>query len=125
MKIFILEDEIRGHRQPILTILDKHDLTVATDIEMGKRLYAENGPFDLVILDHDMHGYYQHYTEPDTGYAFCLWMTDQQQKIPRVLLHSQNNTARVQMAELLKSCGIKVEEHYYGPNYLNYLRETL
>jgi hypothetical protein len=74
MRIFILEDEIQGYRSGILSALSGHDLTVATSIPSAVSLYAAKYPFDLLLLDHDMHGFYEPAGSKGTGSEFVSWL---------------------------------------------------
>ena len=74
MRIFILEDEIQGYRRSILSALSGHALTVADSIPAAIGLYTAKHPFDLLLLDHDMHGFYEPAGAPDTGSEFVRFL---------------------------------------------------
>lgn len=128
MKIFILEDEINRHpRQEIVRALAGHTLTIATDIHKGVELYKP-GTYDLLLLDHDMHGYMQEPTDPDTGYQFVKWLVNQELGIvypkPLIVLHSQNPKGARAMLSHLLAHRFRAIEFPFGQGYVNYLKET-
>lgn len=130
MKCFILEDEI--YKQPrieILRILSGHELTITTSCEMAKNCYRYNGNYGLILLDHDMHGYPEPSESANTGYQFVKWLTTEGNWLtnnnPRFILHSQNSIGRRNMKDLLVKHKFQVDEFYFGPEYLRFLREAL
>lgn len=129
MKIFILEDEIGKYpRNEIIKVLEGHQVTVATNIYDAAKIYKA-GTYHLLLLDHDMHGYYQSPEEEDTGHQFVKWLVNQElgivQPKPPVILHSQNQEARRAMASLLFSHKFRVMEKPFGQDYINYLRGNI
>jgi CheY-like chemotaxis protein len=125
MRIFILEDEI-GHypRNQILSALAKHELTVATSCPDAKKKY--DGPYDLLLLDHDMEGNYEYRPDyPNTGHQFVKWLVEQDPvPKPEVVLHSQNPVGRTNMRQLLEEHGFSVTEFPFGPEYVKGLKRV-
>src|ERR1044071_7427164 len=58
LRIFVLEDEI-GHypRNQIREVLKDFNVTYATNVIEAQLAYK--GPYDLLLLDHDMEGFYE------------------------------------------------------------------
>jgi len=132
MDIFILEDEINRYpREQLKQILEKkHNLTIAMSYDEGVERYK--GPYDLLLLDHDMEGNYEYRPEfPNTGYQFVKWLVngfkncDGLCKRPQVILHSHNQTGRERMRHLLEDHGFSVDECRFGPAYVKQLKEQL
>jgi len=136
MKIFILEDEIDIYpRVQIREVLKNHTLTIAKSCVEGQRKYV--GPYDLLLLDHDMEGNYEYRPDyPNTGYQFVKWLCSQEATAyalnehnltpkPQVMLHSHNPVGRKNMRDLLEAYGFSVDEHRFGPDYVKLLKEQL
>jgi CheY-like chemotaxis protein len=123
MRIFILEDEIYQHpRKQILSALAQHELVVATSCEDAKEKFS--GQFDLLLLDHDMRGFFDSSDFPNTGYKFCEWLVKQPfLDIPQVILHSQNPRGRGNMAKLLTQHGFVPCEFPFSQSYVEYLKK--
>lgn len=125
MRIFCLEDEIEFYpRNQIQSALLAHDVTYATSKE--EAIAKFKGPYDLMLLDHDMEGNYEYRPNyPNTGFAFLKWLTDQPFKIGcQVILHSHNPVGRTNMRNLLASVGVtNVDECPFGPKYVELLKE--
>ena len=124
MTIFILEDEIhQAPRNIMLEILKDHELHVATSVPKAMKAFV--GDYDLLLLDHDMHGYYDSSDKPNCGYQFVKWLTAQPLKrIPRVIIHSQNREGSLKMAAHLQECGWPhVEREYFSPTLVRRLKE--
>ena len=92
MQIFILEDEIDQYpREQLKQVLKKHELTIAKSCDEAIEKFC--GPYDLLLLDHDMEGNYEYRPEyPNTGYQFVRWLMEwwADEKKPQVILHSHN-----------------------------------
>ena len=133
MKIFILEDEIdRYPREQLKTVLKKHTLTIAKSCDEAIKKFPTDGPYDLMLLDHDMEGDYEYRPEyPNTGYQFCKWLVKyvehayEDVKFPQVILHSHNPTGRQRMRRLLEDHGFSVDECRFGTDYVKQLKEQL
>lgn len=124
MNIFVLEDEIdRYPRNQITSALINHELTVARSFADAKARYV-CGKYDILLLDHDMEGYYADSEEPNTGYQFVKWLVEQnEQPKPEVILHSQNPVGRQNMHLLLRDHGYtKITEFAFGPRYVEALK---
>ena len=123
MNIFILEDEIyRAPRNAILRVLDhKHKLTVAVSCKDAKSRYK--GEYDLLLLDHDMRGFFEPSTYHNTGFQFALWLIEMGVKFPRpkVILHSQNWEGRANMAKVLLRAGFPTSEFPFSSEYVKML----
>lgn len=127
MRIMILEDEIhRAPRNAILSVLAGHRLVVATNILDAMKIYSPGG-YDLLLLDHDMHGYYQNPDDEDTGYQFVKWLVIQEvnPRKPPVILHSQNQMGRRAMCSHLFQSGFRVMEKPFSSDYIKYLKENI
>lgn len=123
MKIFVLEDEIdRYPRNQIVEVLGKtHELTIARSFEEATRVWA--GPYDLYLLDHDMHGYYENSDAPNTGYQFVKWLTEQENiGTKQAVLHSQNPVGRRNMLLHLSERQWTTQEVPFGKDYVAALR---
>lgn len=124
MKIFLLEDEIdKFPRNAILEALKGHELTLARSAQEARELY--DPPYGLMLLDHDMNGYFEDSSHPNTGYQFCAWLTISQQGSKRspVLLHSQNPAGRRKMADLLVRHRWTVSEFAFCREYVQHLHK--
>src|ERR1043165_7952651 len=109
-KIFILDDEVRDepgytggyeNRVILLEALKGHDLTIALTVEEAKAKWGD-GRWDFVCLDHDLHGYPEHTSHPNTGTAFLKWLL--REPLPHslvVFLHSVMSHGRASMASLI------------------------
>lgn len=124
MRIFILDDEINQHpRNILLTTLSSHDLTVATNSFEAAKIYTP--PYDLLLLDHDMRGFYDDPEYEDTGYQFVKWLVAKElERKPQVILHSQNSEGRLVMMMLLSQYKFRVQEFAFSHAYVNYLQEN-
>jgi CheY-like chemotaxis protein len=128
MKIFILEDEIHQFpRKQILDILEGHEVTIATSCEDAKKKYVK-GAYDLVLLDHDMRGFFDPSDYPNTGYQFASWLVGLgevgKQRAP-IMLHSQNPTGRRNMYIMLNQTGYVVAEMPFSNKYLEWLKDMV
>lgn len=134
MDIFILEDEIDFYpRIQLRQILEvKHNITIARSCDDAIEKFT--GPYDLLLLDHDMEGNYEYRPEyPNTGFQFVKWLVDQivvqycrlQIPFPQVILHSHNPVGRKRMRELLEEHGFSVDECRFGPDYVKQVKEQL
>lgn len=128
MKIFILEDEIhQWPRKQILEALKGHDLTIATSCDEAKSKYKPN-TYDLLLLDHDMRGFFDASDFPNTGFQFVLWLlsqNEQDKKRPQVMLHSQNPTGRRNMYLTLQQAGYTVGQMAFSGVYVDWLRTKI
>ncbi len=120
-RIFILEDEI-DHlpRREILSILKGHIITIARSVEEAKHLYTH--PYDLLLLDHDMEGRFESPNHPNTGSNFVAWLVTTGAPKVETLLHSQNFHGRAYMRQILQKAGWSVDEHSFGPHYIEFLK---
>lgn len=127
LRIMILEDEIdRYPRNQIKIVLEKHELTIAKSCDEGIEKFV--GPYDLLLLDHDMEGDYEYRPEfPNTGYQFVKWLVGVRSvlPLPQVILHSHNPVGRARMRDLLHEHDFSVDECYFGPDYIKQLKEQL
>lgn len=122
MRIFILEDEIyKFPRKDILKALEGHRLTVALSVDEGKKVF--NPPYDLLLLDHDMRGFYEESdaAHGNTGWWFAQWLAGRDMPPMKIILHSQNGVGRRNMKELLERRGFDVEEFEFCREYVRTL----
>jgi hypothetical protein len=125
-KIFILEDEIDTYpRNQIPAIFADHTMVLARSREEAGNIWIGN--YDLMLFDHDMRGFFDPSTYPNTGYMFLANLcqsrgTINQLKHGIVMLHSQNTEGRQNMSDLLTKHAIPHESHFFGPSYLQRLR---
>jgi hypothetical protein len=72
--------------------------------------------WDVLFLDHDLGGeVYVDERNENTGSEVVRWMTDNLPKVNRVIIHSLNHDASLNMMSKLKSCGYNVDKIMY-PN---------
>ena len=102
MKHFVLEDD----KNRIAVFREKlnepgNTVTICSSVEEGKRILREDGPFDVIFLDHDLDGYiYVPSTQPNTGWQLAKWISEND--IPgEVIIHSYNEFAVPRMIEVL------------------------
>jgi CheY-like chemotaxis protein len=125
MRVFVLEDEIYGFRRPLLyALVGATSTTVATSREEAEASWQGFNAYDLVLLDHDMRGVFDSSEHPNTGHQFLSWALSREYpdgpevdgvrglpaRIPKVILHSQNDVGRRNMRNLLLAYGIVPEE---------------
>lgn len=125
LKIFILEDELdRLPRSTMLEALKDHEVTTAASFEEGKERYQ--GGYDILLLDHDMRGFYDDSEHPNTGHQFVKWLVKDldRTKVPttQVVLHSQNYVGRRNMKQLLEDYKFHVVEMPFCRSYVEWLR---
>ena len=89
MKILILEDfpqRIKWFNDN----LSKHYLWIANDVEIAKAHFIEQRPFDVIFIDHDLDGrVYVDSLEPNTGWQFARFLSQQKIGTTLVFCHSQ------------------------------------
>lgn len=125
LKIFLFEDETGFHpRSQMLTALAGHTITLAKNKTEGLKLYSP--PYDLLLLDFDVHGNYGHKEMPECGYQFlkALFKLKYAHRNPRVILHSQNTQGRKDMRGLLEEHGLeRIEDHPFSDAFVQFLRK--
>lgn len=122
LNLFVLDDEIRKFpRNAIIALCNGHRLTLAESFDEGKKKYNPDPQYDIVILDHDMHGYYQSPKTPDSGFQFACWMIQFHPKT-EIILHSQNPTGRQAQRAVFNKYDWLVHEHSFGAPYLEFLK---
>ncbi len=123
MRVFVLDDEVlQAPRNAIIDALKDHDLTLATSVAdaVGKW----HGPYELILLDHDMRGYYESSHVPHSGYQFVKWLLKNKMLAhprPEVVLHSQNAEGRKNTGKLLNQYGIPSLEFPFSDKYVTML----
>ncbi len=124
LRIFILDDEVgSAPRNAMLKALARHELTVVKNRVDAQNIYKPG--FDLLLLDHDMRGFFDSSDHPSTAYHFVKFMVLLAHKVkPRIILHSQNPDGRTNMKKLLKEYGFQSEEYPFSPGYVRFL-ETI
>lgn len=115
IKVFILEDcpfRMAKFREKFNEGIT---LYTATGAEEGKRVYTENGPFQLMLLDHDLAD--EHYEEhkggqpvlKGSGTEFARWLADEETQWARqdceVIIHSLNPNGAERMRGILRNVG--------------------
>jgi len=123
LKIFVLDDEIhKWPRNAIKPALAGNEVVCAMSAMHAKEIFKP--VHDLLLLDHDMLGYYQDSGHPNTGYQFAAWMVQEFPDYkPKVVLHSQNNTGRSAMKQLLVKFGFIIMEFPFCEAYSGYLQK--
>jgi hypothetical protein len=124
MKCFILDDEI--DKEPRIGIVkalkDRHTITITRDRYEAEKVYKPE--HDLLLLDHDMRGFYDLSSHPTTAFHFVKWLvTVPHKKKPRVILHSQNGNGRQNQLKVLHEAGFKVDEFAFCSAYVKHLEE--
>jgi CheY-like chemotaxis protein len=100
MKIFILEDDM-SRMALFWEVLEGQNISHADNVEDAKRLYKEQAPFDVILLDHDLGGEQMVGSEmQNTGAAFCRWLTVPEAK-EVTLIHSYNPQGAAEMYRIL------------------------
>lgn len=126
MKVFVLEDEIDSPpRMQILEILSpRHEVHVARSFKAAKRAFRP--PYDLMLLDHDMEGFFEDSNHPNTGYQFVKWMVSKQVLNPRpvIILHSQNSVGRRNMKDLLTQYDLECAEFPFSSKFVQTLKDA-
>jgi hypothetical protein len=86
MRIFILDDEIHQWRAPLKEALKGHDLNIAISCDHAIKVFPLCMPYDLMLLDHDMEGFFEHRVNyPNTGAEFVKWVVNEYQRpCPRI-----------------------------------------
>ena len=110
MRVFVVEDEIEGYRKVIKDALLGHEVTYALSRPQAQELWKGLGAYDLVLLDHDMEGYYESSEAPNTGYQFLKWALEAEcpdgpyldKVAPLFVVHTQNNIGALNMLRLLR-----------------------
>jgi CheY-like chemotaxis protein len=129
LKVFVLEDEIdRLPRCAIISALVGHEVDVAKNVPEAKEVYK--GGYDILLLDHDMEGFYEDSEHPNTGYQFVKWLVDGLGRIdgatrPYIVIHSHNNYGRANMRKLLEDYGFEVDEFPFNSQYIGELKRVL
>jgi len=118
IKVFILEDcpnRMKWFREKFNEGIT---LYTATSVEAGKKVYEENGPFQLLLLDHDLAD--EHYEEHKGGEAvlkgsgteFARWLVNEETQWARqhceVVIHSLNPHGAERMRGILSKSGFCV-----------------
>jgi hypothetical protein len=112
MRVFILEDDenrIVGFEHAGVG----HDLTIRrwnAHADGAYAAYEKYGPFDLLLLDHDLGGRAGvMYSDDETGTAFVKWLGAPKnvEEQPTVIIHSWNPGGARNMRGILESNGWK------------------
>lgn len=100
MKVFILEDSI--NRQICFQeALTKHNVIIAPNVPRAQHHWAAGGPYDLLLLDHDVG---ESVFDP-TGYDFCRWLVKISAKPIETVIHSYNPDGAKRMKQTLSENG--------------------
>jgi CheY-like chemotaxis protein len=102
-KVFILEDD--PQRIKIFKIkLSQHELFFTEEVEEGKEIFENLGPFDYIFLDHDLGGeIYVDSNEKNTGYQFAKYLHDKDLTNTQVIVHSMNYQGAKNICAILKT----------------------
>lgn len=126
LKVFVLDDEIHlNPRNAILGALKSHSLTVAVSRKDAQAKFA--GPYDLILLDHDMRGFYESSDVEHSGFQFLKWLLGKDANAlagAKVIVHSQNSVGRANMRKLMLEHGVEAQEFHFGQTYVDHLKET-
>jgi hypothetical protein len=119
MRVFILEDDLTRvilFREALM----RHDVTHAESLTEAVEMYR--GPYDLLLLDHDLGGeVFVDSEKEDTGAGFCRWVSGEP---TTVLIHSYNAPGAAQMNVTLVEKGwANVGYVPFGLRLLNHLRK--
>lgn len=133
MRIFIFDDEIHGYRSGILTALAGHDLTIATTLDEALACFAgtSSPAFDVWLLDHDLHGFYESPSHPDTGSGWLRILAERNLfdglGMPRVILHSHNEPGRDSMQAILEdnTDWTDITQFRFSPAYVKALPDLI
>jgi CheY-like chemotaxis protein len=100
-KVLILEDSEARRRIFREKLGSVCDLFFFDRVEEAKRALIEEGPFDLIFLDHDLDGrVFVSSNEANTGYQLAKFIARERVK-PRIIIHSMNFAGAARMRELL------------------------
>ena len=120
MRIFVLEDD----PMRIKAIWEAgigQDLTVAKSCEEAKRKWQ--GPYDLVLLDHDLGGeVFADSSKDNTGAGFARWLVESDKEPGVGVIHSYNPVGAKAMGEILNSNGWKMVRVPFGPTLLEFVK---
>lgn len=123
-RVFLLEDDPTRVRLIREALIGKDvELTHAWDADKGLELFA--GPYDLILLDHDLGGkQFVDSSLDNTGAGFVRRLPEGSiTNFTQVVVHSYNGVgAKVIMLTLLERFGIDAPWAPFGPTLLNYLR---
>lgn len=101
MKVLLIDDQ----RTPVL-IKSQYDIQVtslASDYHEGIRLLKEGGPFDLLLLDHDLSSWTEDGSRELTGTDIMQFLIDNPQFLPKdIFLVTANPVGRMRMQEMIK-----------------------
>lgn len=117
MKVLILEDS--PERNIAFTnALMRHNLTIATSVfsPRGATHYlADGGPYDLLLLDHDLGTVNPHTLEEETGADFANYLATQDfETKPQIIIHSWNPEGAENMKIVLEAAGFPVTVQPFG-----------
>jgi CheY-like chemotaxis protein len=100
-KVLILEDSEARRRVFRENLGSDCDLSFFDRVEDAERALIEEGPFDLIFLDHDLDGrVFVSSDEANTGYQLAKFIARERVK-PRIVIHSMNIDGAARMRELL------------------------
>lgn len=84
-------------------------------------LNEHNGYIDVVSLDHDLafEHYIDDYNKEKTGYDVLSWIeeqvyTNKDYQLPKILIHTQNPSARIKMEQCLENILIRHKQNMMG-----------
>lgn len=99
-KVLILEDN-KDRINTFKAKLSDHDLYFFDDVQEAVQAYALMGPYDLILLDHDLDDkIFVDSSEPNTGYQFALFLSSQDTSA-QIIIHSMNARGAQNMKAVL------------------------
>lgn len=110
MKILFLDDNPERHEY-FKTITIGQDVTHVWNSQECMDALANNDPFDLVCLDHDLAGAYFQEDKANSGTEVAEWIHYKlaKDKYPKkVIIHSWNSTGAERMYKWIEPTGIPV-----------------
>lgn len=98
MKILILEDDTIRHHYFRMHLGINHDVKIVERADLAIKELKDNGPWDLLFLDHDLGGETYVESGPGTGYEVAKWLEVNHEYLPKkIVLHSLNAYGRQNM----------------------------
>lgn len=113
--LFLDDDEARLKWATRTLSRDDHVQTAITaDHAIGWLAWAEDKPFDVVYLDHDLNGeVYVDSSRKDCGMEVVRWIVANMPAIGEIVVHSMNTTAGNLMVRALVDAGYKARYQWF------------
>ena len=115
MKILIVDDQNERHYGFRLIYYPKHEMRKAFTVK-NAIAELEKSNFDLIHLDHDLQDF-EHFNDgrkplEHTGMEICKYLINKQYT-GKVIIHSWNTVAALQMKKMFEDNGINVSYEPY------------